>query len=71
MTDKPRQDLKARAFEFAGNIFRRYKRLAAGSPAHAHMTQQLFEAASGIGAMLEEAEVANSREGVRDFVCGA
>jgi hypothetical protein len=46
------------------------------------MTQQLFEAASGIGAMLEEAEVANSRRdmaakqaialgSVRNSVCEA
>ena len=61
MPEKFRQDLKARAFEFAAAIFRRYKRLAAGSSAHAHMAQQLFEAASSIGAMLEEAEVAMSR----------
>jgi four helix bundle protein len=56
-----RQDLKARAFEFAANILNLYKRLSAGGPAHAHMAQQLFEAASSIGAQLEEAEVANSR----------
>jgi four helix bundle protein len=61
MPEKFRQDLKARAFEFSAAIFRRYKRLAAGGPARAHMAQQLFEAASGIGAMLEEAEVAMSR----------
>ena len=61
MSSPQRQDLKARAFEFAGRILKLYKRLAAGGPAHAHMAQQLFEAATSIGAQLEEAEVANSR----------
>ena len=56
-----RQDLKARAFDFAAKILKIYNRLASGGPAHAHMAQQLFEAASAIGAMLEEGEVANSR----------
>jgi four helix bundle protein len=56
-----RQDLKARAFQFATAVLQRHKRLSAGGPAHAHMTQQLFEAASSIGAMLEEGEVASSR----------
>jgi four helix bundle protein len=56
-----RQDLKALAFDFAATILKMYNRLASGGPAHAHMAQQLFEAASAIGAMLEEGEVANSR----------
>lgn len=59
--DKPRQDLKERAFRFSSEILSRYRRLSAADAAHAHMAQQLLEAATGIGAALEEAEVANSR----------
>src|SRR5437762_2530695 len=61
MADTPRQDLKARAFAFAAAILDRYTRLASGGPERAHMALQLFQAATGIGALLEEAEVANSR----------
>ena len=61
MTDTPRQDLKARAFAFGAAILDRYTRLAAGGLERAHMAEQLFRAATGIGALLEEAEVANSR----------
>jgi four helix bundle protein len=57
----PRQDLKARAFVFAEAMLQRYRRLASGGPQHAHMAQQLFEAATSVGAQLEEGEVANSR----------
>jgi four helix bundle protein len=57
----PRQDLKARAFAFAERVLKLYPRLVAGGPARAHMALQLFEAASSIGAQLEEGEVANSR----------
>jgi four helix bundle protein len=35
--------------------------LAAGGAERKHMAEQLFRAATGIGALLEEAEVANSR----------
>ena len=61
MSDPVRQDLTGRAFKFGADVFERYRRLSAGGPAHAHMTQQLFEAATGIGALLEEGQVANSR----------
>ena len=61
MTEKPRQDLCARAFAFAETILNRFTRLAAGGPHHAHMAQQLFEAATALGALLEEGVVANSR----------
>ena len=61
MTENPRQDLCARAFEFSDAVVSRYPRLAAGGPHHAHMALQLVEAATGIGALLEEGVVANSR----------
>lgn len=38
-----------------------YSRLAATSGAHAHAANQLFRAVTGIGALLEEGQVANSR----------
>jgi four helix bundle protein len=61
MSDQPRQDLKARAFALAERVFKLYSRLAAESPAHAHIARQLLRAATAIGALLEEGEVANSR----------
>ena len=56
-----RQDLNARALEFSIRAFKLYPRLAAQSPVHEHIARQLFRAVTGIGALLEEAEVANSR----------
>jgi four helix bundle protein len=61
MSDAPRQDLKERAFRFTSRILGTYRRLAAISPAHADMARQLLKSATAIGALLQEAEVANSR----------
>ena len=61
MPEKQRQDLAARAFVLATRVFQLYPRLAATSPAHAHLARQLLRAATGIGALLEEGAVANSR----------
>jgi four helix bundle protein len=61
MAEKTRQDLLGRAFVLAERVLNIYPRLAAVSPAHAHMALQLFRAATGIGALLEEGVVANSR----------
>lgn len=61
MSNKPRQDLPARAFKLAEYVFKLYPRLAAASAAHAHLAHQLLRAATGIGALLEEGAVANSR----------
>jgi four helix bundle protein len=57
----PRQDLCARAFEFGDAVLSRFTRLSAGGAHHAHMALQLVKAATGIGALLEEGVVANSR----------
>ena len=59
--EKPRQDLAARAFRLSKAVFSLYPRLAAASPAHAHLAHQLLRSATAIGAMLEEGAVANSR----------
>jgi four helix bundle protein len=56
-----RQDLHARAFALAVRVFKLYPRLAAAGPAHEHVARQLLRAATGIGALLEEGEVANGR----------
>jgi len=61
VTDPPRQDLCARASAFADAVLGRYTGLAAGGPHHAHMALQLVRAATGMGALLEEGVVANSR----------
>ena len=61
MTEKKRQDLAGRAFILATRVFKLYPRLAAQSPAHAHLARQLLASATGIGANLEEGAVANSR----------
>jgi four helix bundle protein len=61
MANKPRQDLKARAFALATRVFKLYSKLAADSPAHAHIASQLLRATTAIGALLEEGEVANGR----------
>src|SRR5262245_19330943 len=61
MTEKPRQDLCARAFKLAERVFKLYPRLAAASAAHAHLANQLFRSVTSIGALLEEGVVANSR----------
>ena len=61
MSNRPRQDLLARAFAVAVLVFKLYPRLAATSPAHAHVARQLLRSCTGIGALLEEGIVANSR----------
>jgi four helix bundle protein len=61
MSNKPRQDLQARAFALAVRVFKLYPRLAAESPAHAHVARQLLRSVTAIGALLEEGLVANSR----------
>lgn len=61
MSIKPRQDLQARAFRLAVYVFKLYPRLAAAGSAHRHLAHQLLRAATGIGALLEEGKVANSR----------
>jgi len=61
VTNPPRQDLCARAAAFADAVLSRYTRLAEGGPHHAHMALQLVRAATGMGALLEEGVVANSR----------
>jgi four helix bundle protein len=61
MPQTPRQDLCARAFVFADVVLSRFTRLSAGGAHHAHMALQLVQAATGIGALLEEGVVANSR----------
>ena len=61
MPNKSRQDLLARAFALAVLVFKLYPRLAATSPAHAHVARQLLRSVTGIGALLEEGIVANSR----------
>jgi four helix bundle protein len=42
-------------------VFKLYPRLAATSPAHAHVARQLLRSITAIGALLEEGIVANSR----------
>jgi four helix bundle protein len=61
MTNKPRQNLAARAFALSVRVFKLYPRLAASSPAHAHLARQLLRSATAIGALIEEGLVANSR----------
>ena len=61
MTTKPRQDLKARAFVLSERVLELYPRLCADGSAMEHIARQLLRAATAIGALLEEAEVANSR----------
>src|SRR6185295_16440747 len=61
MSEKNRQDLRARAFKLSVLMFRLFPELARASPAHAHLAKQLWRAVTGIGALLEEGEVANSR----------
>ena len=56
MSDKPRQDLKARAFALAERVFKLYSQLATDGPAYEHVARQLLRAATGIGALLEEGE---------------
>ena len=61
MSKTPPEDFKTRAFRLAAGVFRLYPRLAAVSPAHAHLARQLLRSTTAIGALLEEGAVANSR----------
>ena len=56
MADRPRQDLLARAFTLAVRVFKLYPRLAATSPAHAHVARQLLRSVTAIGALRESRE---------------
>jgi len=61
MADPRRQDLKARAFRLSELALEVCERMALDGPRMAHIADQLFRAVSGIGALLEEGEVASSR----------
>jgi four helix bundle protein len=56
-----RQDLRARALALAGTVLDMYPRLAAHSPAYAHIVHELFRSVTSMGTQLEEGAVANSR----------
>ena len=53
--------LRDRVFIFAGQILALHSAISQRGAPYAHMAQQLFRAASAVGAMLEEGDVANSR----------
>ena len=59
---RPRQDLAARAFALAEWMFKLYSSLAATSPAHAHLADQLFRSITSIGAHIEEGQAPGSRK---------
>ena len=61
MSDPTREDLRARAFRLAAQVFKLYPRLAAAGPAHALVARQLLRAAGSIGANLEEGVAPSSR----------
>ena len=56
-----RQDLCGRALVFAERLLRLYPRMAAYSPAFAHLIHELFRSGSSMGTQIEEGAVANSR----------
>ena len=53
--------LRDRVFEFVQSILACHEPITGHGAPYAHMANQLFRAASAIGAMLEEGDVANSR----------
>jgi len=53
--------LRDRVFRFAGQILALHSPISQHGALYAHTAQQLFRAASAVGAMLEEGDVANSR----------
>jgi four helix bundle protein len=53
--------LRQRVFTFVMSILKLYRPLAGLGPQYAHIALQLFRAASGIGANLEESDVGASR----------
>jgi four helix bundle protein len=54
-------DFCSRSFALARRVFEIYPKLAATSVAHAHLASQLFDSGSAIGALIEEAQVGNSK----------
>ena len=62
MTSPQRQDLCERALEFAHSVMSFCGSLERFGGRHAHIASQLFEAASSIGANLEEGQAAGSRK---------
>lgn len=55
------RDLKERAFQLGLSMLKLYPRLARLGPHFAHIGLQLFQAASSVGAQLQEGDVAASR----------
>jgi four helix bundle protein len=56
-----RQDLNARAFKLAAQVFKLFPRLVAAGSGHAYIARQLLRATASIGANLEEGSAASSR----------
>jgi four helix bundle protein len=54
--------LKERCFNLAAELLRAAPQIARAGPQQSHIAQQLFRAASSVGANLEEGEVALSRK---------
>ncbi len=54
--------LKERSFNLAAELLKAAQRISRNGPQQAHIAQQLFRAASSVGASLEEGEVALSRK---------
>ena len=61
MSDAGRQDLCERALKFSAAVLVFCESLSAAGGAFAHISEQLFEAASSVGANLDEGQAAASR----------
>jgi four helix bundle protein len=61
MTQTQRQDLNARAFRLAAQVFKMYPRFAATGSGHGFVGRQLLKAVTSIGANLEEGAAPSSR----------
>ena len=61
LSEPQRQDLCERALKFSAAVLRFCEPLGRAGGPFAHMSEQLFEAASSIGANLEEGQAAGSR----------
>ena len=61
MTQPQRQDLNARAFRLAAQVFKMYPRFAASGSGHAFVAKQLLKAVTSIGANLQEGTAPSSR----------